>query len=212
METSTATGTQQPEARTFDCPWCGAISRIPSDHMGEHFTCPECKKATKLTDKNTSALKPTEPPPDAPHLTGDRTFDCPWCGAICSVPSQHLGEHFTCPECKKATKLTPQNTRRTDVFTPPPDAPPPEWEVARARRTKVLIALGIAVAIGVAVAVSQGNESPAKPGGGEGTTAQAPTPPPDETTPPSPGPGGPPTPPTVAPPMPPSAPVTTANL
>ncbi len=206
METSTATGTHQPGARTFDCPWCGAISKIPSDHLGEHFTCPECKKATKLTDKNTSSLNPTEPPPDAPHLTGDRTFDCPWCGAICSVPSQHLGEHFTCPECKKATKLTPQNTRRADVFTPPPDAPPPEWEVARARRTKVLIAVGIAAAIGIAVAVSQGGGTPAKPAVHGDGTAQAPSPPstPDEATPPpSPIPGGLPQPPDVGPPTPP---------
>ena len=114
----TTTGT-----RTFDCPWCGAISPVPADHMGEHFSCGECRKATKLTEKNTSTRGPTEIPPDAPHLTGDRTFDCPWCGAISSVPSSHLGEGFECPECKKHTKLTSTNTRRATVTAPPPDAP-----------------------------------------------------------------------------------------
>ncbi len=116
----TTTGT-----RTFDCPWCGAISPVPGNHLGEHFACPECKKGTKLTEKNTSTRAPTEAPPDAPHLSGDRTFDCPWCGAIASVPSSHLGEGFRCPECAKGTKLTSTNTRRALITAPPPDAPHP---------------------------------------------------------------------------------------
>ncbi len=111
--------------RTFDCPWCGAISPVPSDHLGEHFTCSECKKATKLTEKNTSDRKPTDSPPDAPHLSGERSFDCPWCGAISSLDSSHLGERFHCPECAKETKLTATNTRRAPITAPPPDAPPP---------------------------------------------------------------------------------------
>ncbi len=111
--------------RTFDCPWCGAISPVPADHLGEHFSCPECRKATKLTEKNTSSRKPTEAPPDAPHLSGDRTFDCPWCGAISSLSASHLGERFHCPECEKETKLTATNTRRAPITAPPPDAPPP---------------------------------------------------------------------------------------
>jgi len=111
--------------RTFDCPWCGAISPVPSDHLGEHFMCGECKKATKLTDKNTSSRKPTDAPPDAPHLSGDRTFDCPWCGAISSLDSSHLGERFHCTECNKETRLTATNTRRAPITAPPPDAPPP---------------------------------------------------------------------------------------
>jgi predicted RNA-binding Zn-ribbon protein involved in translation (DUF1610 family) len=119
-------GSSAHESRTFDCPWCGAISPVPADHLGEHFACPECRKETKLTEKNTSALGVTETPPDAPHLTGDRTFDCPWCGAISAVPSSHLGERFACPECKRDTKLTPTNTRRAPITAPPPDAPPPE--------------------------------------------------------------------------------------
>lgn len=109
--------------RTFDCPWCGAINPVPADHIGEHFPCPECRKATKLTEKNTSSLPPTAAPPDAPHLTGDRTFDCPWCGAISAIASSHLGEKFHCPECGRETKLTPTNTRRAPITAPPPEAP-----------------------------------------------------------------------------------------
>lgn len=108
---------------TFDCPWCGAIDPVPASQLGEHFACPECKRATKLTERNTSDRPPTEPPPDAPHRSGDRTFDCPWCGAISAVPASHLGERFHCPECGKETKLTPSNTRAAAITAPPPDAP-----------------------------------------------------------------------------------------
>ena len=109
--------------RTFDCPWCGAITPVPSDHLGEHLKCSECGQSTKLTSHNTSSRRPTETPPDAPHLSGDRTFDCPWCGAISDVPSSHIGERFACPECKKDTKLTATNTQRAGVTAPPPEAP-----------------------------------------------------------------------------------------
>ena len=126
---------------TFDCPWCGAISPVPGNHMGEHFPCPECKKGTKLTGKNTSSRPTTAAPPDAPHLTGDRTFDCPWCGAISSVPSSHLGESFRCPECAKGTKLTSTNTRRALVTAPPPDAPHVEASSSGGARTVALVAL-----------------------------------------------------------------------
>jgi len=129
--------------RTFDCPWCGAISPVPADHLGEHFMCAECKKATKLTDKNTSDRKPTDAPPDAPHLSGDRTFDCPWCGAISSLDSSHLGERFHCPECAKETRLTAMNTRRAPITAPPPDAPPP---APTSSGKGVLVALVLAVA------------------------------------------------------------------
>ena len=108
------------QVRTFDCPWCGAIAPVPADHLGEHFPCPECRQATKLTSKNTSNRPPTAPPPDAPHTSGHRTFDCPWCGAIAPIPASHLGERFHCPECGKETKLTPTNTRSAALTAPPP--------------------------------------------------------------------------------------------
>ena len=127
--------------RTFDCPWCGAISPVPGDHLGEHFVCPECKKGTKLTERSTSTRAATAAPPDAPHLSGDRTFDCPWCGAIASVPSSHLGEGFRCPECAKSTKLTSTNTRRALVTAPPPDAPHPAPAGAAGSKGLVVVEL-----------------------------------------------------------------------
>jgi hypothetical protein len=127
--------------RTFDCPWCGAISSIPASHLGEHFPCPECKKATKLTPKNTTSLPPTAAPPGAPHLSGDRTFDCPWCGAISSIPSSHLGEHHVCPECQKRTKLTEKNTTRRKPSEAPPGAPHVEPAKPAPARTGLVVAL-----------------------------------------------------------------------
>lgn len=43
--------------------------------------------------------------------TGRLAFDCPWCGAILGVDSEHLGTSFPCPECGESTKLTEDNTR-----------------------------------------------------------------------------------------------------
>lgn len=137
----TTTGT-----RTFDCPWCGAISPVPASHLGEHFACPECKKGTKLTEKNTANRAVSATPPDAPHMSGERTFDCPWCGAIASVPSSYLGEGFACPECERSTKLTATNTRRAAVTAPPPDAPHPG--VSSGAGPKILAAAVVA-AVGV---------------------------------------------------------------
>lgn len=178
--------------RTFDCPWCGAISPVPADHLGEHFTCPECRKATKLTEKNTSDRKPTEAPPDAPHLSGDRTFDCPWCGAISSLSSSHLGERFHCPECNKETKLTATNTRRAPITAPPPDAPPP---ASGSSGKGMLVALVLAVGgIGAWWLLRDpGTSSTAKQPSGAteiGRTPGAPTPPtPGASTQPTPGAG-----------------------
>jgi hypothetical protein len=181
MADTQATGHPHAGHRTFDCPWCGAISSIPGDHLGEHFTCPECKKATKLTEKNTSALKPTAPPPDAPHLSGDRTFDCPWCGAIASIGVEYVGEHFTCPECSKSTKITEKNTTRRPVTAPPPDAPHVEGSAGGGRKAAIGVLVLVALAVGVWIAM------PKKDGGAkdgktvetarEGTTGIAPRPP-----------------------------------
>ena len=135
------------QVRTFDCPWCGAIAPVPADHLGEHFPCPECRQATKLTSKNTSNRPPTAPPPDAPHTSGHRTFDCPWCGAIAPIPASHLGERFHCPECGKETKLTPTNTRSAALTAPPPDAPHVE---AKGGGRGVLVAVAL-VTLGAAV-------------------------------------------------------------
>lgn len=52
--------------RTFDCPWCGAISGIDPSHIGEHFDCPECHKSTKLTPANTRDRHVTDASKDAP--------------------------------------------------------------------------------------------------------------------------------------------------
>ncbi|MHC5010056.1 MAG: hypothetical protein ACYTG6_03780 [Planctomycetota bacterium] len=60
---------------------------------------------------------PTESPEE------HRTFDCPWCGAIASVPSEILGEHLVCGECGRGTKVTEQNTTALPPTAPPPDAP-----------------------------------------------------------------------------------------
>jgi hypothetical protein len=184
-------GSSAHESRTFDCPWCGAISPVPADHLGEHFACPECRKATKLTEKNTSALRVTDAPPDAPHLTGDRTFDCPWCGAISSVPSSHLGERFHCPECARDTKLTPTNTRRAPITAPPPDAPPPA-EAGAPKGLLVMAGLVVAgvVAWGIASAVGSSPPEPERTAGGPGPSVVRATPPPvpTPTTPPKPPP------------------------
>lgn len=192
--------------RTFDCPWCGAISPVPADHLGEHFECPECKKGTKLTEKNTSTRAPTAVPPDAPHLSGDRTFDCPWCGAISSVPSSHLGEAFQCEECSKSTKLTSTNTRRAAVTAPPPDAPHlPAGGGVGGKIAVAAIALLAAGGIWWFTAGS-GGETPAKPDEsaavGKGPAVAAPTPstPAAVPTPPPTSPGTP-----VPPPAPPSS-------
>ncbi|MBL9086019.1 MAG: hypothetical protein JNM10_02665 [Planctomycetia bacterium] len=147
------------QVRTFDCPWCGAISPVPADHLGEHYPCPECRQATKLTPKNTSNRPPTAPPPDAPHTSGHRTFDCPWCGAIAPIPASHLGERFHCPECGKETKLTPTNTRSAALTAPPPDAP--HVEVKGGGRG-VLVAVAL-VTLGAAVWFFAGRPSEPTP-------------------------------------------------
>ena len=147
------------QVRTFDCPWCGAISPVPADHLGEHFPCPECRQATKLTSKNTSNRPPTAPPPDAPHTSGHRTFDCPWCGAIAPIPASHLGERFHCPECGKETKLTPTNTRSAALTAPPPDAPHVE---AKGGARGVLVAVAL-VTLGAAVWFFAGRRSEPTP-------------------------------------------------
>ena len=182
--TSTGTvGSSAHESRTFDCPWCGAISPVPADHLGEHFACPECRQQTKLTEKNTSTRHVTETPPDAPHLSGDRTFDCPWCGAISAVPSSHLGERFVCPECSRDTKLTPTNTRRAPITAPPPDAPPPEPTGA----PKALIAVAAVIVVGIAawaIASSGGGEEAKGTETGTIPTTMPVTPSPSKTQPP----------------------------
>ena len=156
--------------RTFDCPWCGAISGIDPSHIGEHFDCPECHKATKLTAANTRPTELTEPPPGAPHHAergghhpahevselesygkGHRTFDCPWCGAISGIDPSHIGEHFDCPECHKQTKLTPDNTRSAHVTEPPPDAPHHEEKSSKAG---LLLVAVVAVVAGIVAVIS----------------------------------------------------------
>jgi hypothetical protein len=57
----------EPSYLTFDCPWCGAISRAEETMLGEHYVCPECHRGTKLTEVNTRHRDLTEAPPDAPH-------------------------------------------------------------------------------------------------------------------------------------------------
>ncbi len=54
---------------------------------------------------------------------GHLTFDCPWCGAICGVAPDHVGESFECPECGQKTKLTEHTVRRAGLLDAPPDAP-----------------------------------------------------------------------------------------
>lgn len=185
--------------RTFDCPWCGAISPVPADHLGEHFVCPECAKATKLTPKNTSDRPPTAPPPGAPPTGGLRTFDCPWCGAISPIPASHLGERFACAECHRETKLTAANTQAAAVTAPPPGAPHVE-----ARRPFVVWgvvgACALAAAVGAFLLLQQEGEAPSderpsvaapSPSAGRppspGRATPAPTPPPsDDDRPPPP--------------------------
>ncbi len=155
MANARETGSAAHRMLTFDCPWCGAISRVQASQIGDHFPCPECRRVTRLTEANATDQPPTLPPPDAPHLSGDRTFDCPWCGAIAAVPSSHLGERFDCPECRKDTKLTATNTRRLPVTAPPPDAPHPESGVGR---RAVLVAVGVAVVALLAWLIFGGGE------------------------------------------------------
>lgn len=170
--------------RTFDCPWCGAISGIDPSHIGEHYDCPECHKATKLTPQNTRQTELTQPPGEAAgdakakppkpvahevsdwesYGKGHRTFDCPWCGAISGIDPSHLGESFTCPECHESTKLTPDNTRPGHVTEPPPDAPHHEEKPARSPALLV-VALALVAAI-VGVLVATGGDD----GGGTGPT------------------------------------------
>ena len=146
--TSATPSSPAPHRRTFDCPWCGAINPVPGDHLGEHFTCSECKKSTKLTEKNTSTKGATTSPDATAHLSGDRTFDCPWCGAIAAVPSSHLGERFACPECKKETRLTAANTRRAPITAPPPEAPP-FGDSTGGSKTGLIAIIGVAVVGGL---------------------------------------------------------------
>jgi transcription elongation factor Elf1 len=150
--------------RTFDCPWCGAINLVDPSQIGQHWQCPECKKSTKLTASNTSDRPPTAPPPDAPHLSGDRTFDCPWCGAISSVPSSHLGERFACPECRRETKLTSTNARRAPITAPPPDAPPAAPPPAKGVGIAVAV-VAVLAGLGLWMAFAGGSS-----GGGGGST------------------------------------------
>ena len=144
--------------RTFDCPWCGAISTVPADHLGEHFHCPECRKPTKITERNTTAGGAAGTAADTTHLSGDRTFDCPWCGAISAVPSSHLGERFACPECHRDTKLTSTNTQRSPVTVPPPDAPHVE-----SSRRGLWIGLGVAAAAFVGFLLLRDRGEPSGP-------------------------------------------------
>lgn len=171
---------------TFDCPWCGAISRVPASTLGEHFPCPECKRVTRLTEANASDRPPTLPPPDAPHLSGDRTFDCPWCGAISAVPSSHLGERFHCPECGKETKLTAANTQRAPVTAPPPDAP--HVPSGAGRRALALVAVVVVIGVVIWLVVGGGDSGSKEVGRGGSTPAAMDSgtkPPPPMPTPPT---------------------------
>ena len=150
-------GSSPAHKRMFDCPWCGAISPVPGDHLGEHFVCGECKKSTKLTEKNSSVEGAKPAPSDTTHhLSGDRTFDCPWCGAIAGVPSSHLGERFACPECKKDTRLTSTNTRRAPITAPPPEAP---TAAPVGSSVGLWAAIGVVVVGGMAWALLSGGSS-----------------------------------------------------
>ena len=172
MTTHTRQESYGPHHRTFDCPWCGAISGVPPDLIGDVFQCPECKETTKLTVQNTRAAHLSETPPGAPHhAEGELTFDCPWCGAISPVSSEALGTSFACPECKNETRLTEKTTRRAELFVPPPGAPHheerhglPGWVFG------ALAVLAVAV-IAWAAFGNRGDEG----GGAAGTVAQTPT-------------------------------------
>ena len=108
--------TYEPGHLTFDCPWCGAISGVGPELVGEHFECVECGKETKLTEQNTRRAHLFEPPKDAPHHDDSpRPFHCPWCGRHTEIPPTHLGEYYDCPECHKRTKLTERTLPTTDV-------------------------------------------------------------------------------------------------
>jgi predicted RNA-binding Zn-ribbon protein involved in translation (DUF1610 family) len=164
-----------PDHRTFDCPWCGAISGIDPTHIGEHFECPECNQSTKLTPKNTRKRHITDPPKEAPHHE-DRmlTFDCPWCGAISQVGSALLGTSFDCPECHQATRLTDQTTRAGDLFVPAADAP--HHEESSGVGMKALIGLVVVAAIAWFAFGRGDGGSTETPDGGGRHTAQTPGP------------------------------------
>src|SRR5262245_24393171 len=127
------------------------VPRLPAP-LAARVQVPECVNNPTPTEQHTSSLSPTDTPPDAPHLSGDRTFDCPWCGAISAVPSSHLGERFVCPECQRDTKLTALNTRRAPITAPPPDAPPPEPDGISLGKLAIAVA---AIALVICVATKK---------------------------------------------------------
>ena len=147
----------------FDCPWCGAISGVDPSRLGESFECPECHDSTRLTEENTRKGHLADAPSDdvedkakekAGHETSEWesygkdhvTFDCPWCGAISGIDASHIGEHFTCPECHRQTRLTEKNLRKRPVTAPPAEGP---RHVERAARRRLL--LGVSAVAGVIV-------------------------------------------------------------
>jgi len=147
---------------TFDCPWCGAICGVGPDHLGEFFTCPECGKKTKMTEATTRRVPVTVPPDDAPHIDDSpRPFSCPWCGHESEIPPTHLGEHYECPACHQATKLT-------DRTLPSPDE---EGAASKASRMPLLLGgLGLLVLVVVLALVLGGGPKEEK-GAASTTTA-----------------------------------------
>lgn len=188
--------------RTFDCPWCGAISGIDPSHIGEHFECPECHKSTKLTPANTRQREMTEPPKEAPagekggekpstheiselesYGRGHRTFDCPWCGAISGVDPSHLGEDFDCPECHQGTKLTSDNTRAGHVTEAAPDAPHVDEKKSKAGLLLVAAVGVVAGIVAVMVVTSGPSDDPAPDDQGVDVSRTQPTDPAPEVPP-----------------------------
>ena len=143
-----------PGHLTFDCPWCGAISGVRPELVGEHFECVECGKETKLTEQNTRHAHIFEPPKDAPHLDdAARPFGCPWCGHHEEIAPTHLGEYYDCPECHKRTKLTSRT-----LPSPEAVAEQAKQETAKPSRAPLVLA-ALVVVVGVVVfLLSQGGD------------------------------------------------------
>jgi transcription elongation factor Elf1 len=186
MATTPPTDRPPEDRRTFDCPWCGAIHVVPADWLDASFTCKECKRSTRLTEQNLSTRAPTELPDSGVPPQPKRVFDCPWCGAISGISSLRLGEHFTCPECKRGTKLTDVNTRHGEVTDAAPDAP---HHVTAAERHRWWLGIGVVAVAVVAAAVfvgpglvGSGDDAPTEVAG-DGEPAPEPTPGPTEPEP-----------------------------